>query len=110
MSERAANLANQLRDAGAALIRTVGQIDVEHWSRVPEDGVWSAGKDAEHISQGAIYHQWLVRTAGLGGTLERGAGTPRDVMTARFSKDHVLAVLHQRPGENAPLGERLSDD
>jgi kynurenine formamidase len=110
MSERAANLANQLRDAGAALIRTVGQIDVEHWSRVPEDGVWSAGKDAEHISQGATYHQWLVRTAGLGETLERGAGTQRDVMLAVLSKDDVLTVLQQRTEESATLVESLSDD
>jgi hypothetical protein len=58
MSERATKLANQLRDAGAAPIRTVSQIDDMHWSHVPEDGVWSAGKDAEHVSQGAIYHQW----------------------------------------------------
>jgi kynurenine formamidase len=109
MSERAVHLANQLREAGAALIRTVSEVDDAHWARVPVEGVWSAGKDAEHLSQGAVYHQWLVRTA-LGETLERGAGTQRDVMTALLSRSEVLAVLQQRTEDNARLLESLSDE
>src|SRR5579859_1608770 len=103
MSERARSLANQLRDAAAALSRTIGQIDDAHWARVPEAGVWSAGKDAEHVSQGALYHQWLVRTAALGETLERGPGTQRDVMTSLLARADVLSLLHQRSEEIARL-------
>jgi hypothetical protein len=110
MSERAINLANQLRDAGAALVRTVIQVGDAHWSRVPEDGVWSAGKDAEHVTQGAMYHQWLIRTAGLGETLERGKGTQRDLMTSVLSKEDVLSGLHQRTEETAQLVQSLSDE
>jgi hypothetical protein len=109
MSERARSLASQVRDAGAALIETIGQIDDSHWARVPEPGVWSAGKDAEHLTQGAVYHQWLVRTAALGETVARGAGTQRDVMTAQLSRAEVLAALAQRTEESARLVESLSD-
>jgi kynurenine formamidase len=108
MSERATDLANQLREAGEALGRTVSLVDEGHWGWVPEDGVWSAGKDAEHVSEGSLYHQWLIRTA-LGEPLERGAGTQRDVMTARLSQAEVLALLRERTEQSAELVASLSD-
>jgi hypothetical protein len=77
MTERATALANQLREAGAALIGTVRQVDDTAWARVAEDGVWSPGKDAEHVTQGAVYHQWLVRTSALGDTSARPAPSAR---------------------------------
>src|SRR5215207_3630603 len=109
MSERARLLADELRAAGAELVQAVERIEPEHWELVPDSGVWSAGKDAEHVTQGAVYHQWLVRTAALGQTLERGAGTRRDVMTAELARAEVLALLQQRTEESAQLVESLSD-
>src|SRR5215210_4391356 len=108
MSERATVLANQLRQTVEAVIETVAQLDETNWSRLPGNDVWSAGKDAEHLSQGAVYHQWLVRTA-LGETLERGPGTQRDVMLAQLPRAEVLAALHKHGEESARLVESLSD-
>jgi hypothetical protein len=28
---------------------------------VPAPGVWSVGKEAEHVAEGAVLHQWIVR-------------------------------------------------
>jgi hypothetical protein len=109
MSERATALANQVREAGAALIQNVGQVDDAHWGRVVEEGVWSPGKDAEHVTQGAAYHQWLVRTSALGDTSARSASTQRDIMVALLSKSEVLDALQQRTDQSASLVASLSD-
>ncbi|HLZ26749.1 MAG TPA: DinB family protein [Chloroflexota bacterium] len=110
MTERAAVLTQHVRAAGAALIHTVAQVDDADWGRVVEDGVWSPGKDAEHVTQGAAYHQWLVRTTALGDTSERTATTQRDIMVARLPKSEVLALLQQRTDQSARLVESLSDE
>jgi DinB family protein len=109
MSERATALANQVRAACAALMQTVRQVDDAAWTRVPEDGVWSPSKDAEHVTEGAAYHQWLVRTTALGDTAERSARTEREIMVAVFSKGEVLDRLQQRTDQSAVLVESLSD-
>ena len=109
MGERATALANQVREAGARLIQAVRQVDDAAWARVTEDGVWSPGKDAEHVTQGAAYHQWLVRTTALGDTSERTAGTQRDIKGAVLTKDDGLDALHQRTEQSAQLVASLSD-
>lgn len=109
MTERATALANRVREACAALVHTVNQVDDAHWGRVVEAGVWSPGKDAEHVTQGALYHQWIVRRAALGDTSDRPVGTERDVMLAVASKSEVLDTLRQRADQSARLVESLSD-
>jgi hypothetical protein len=110
MSERATALARQVREAAAELIQTVRQVDDTYWERVDEEGVWSPGKDAEHVTQGAAYHQWLVRTSALGETSERTARTERDIMVAVLSRAEVLDLLQQRTDQSALLVESLSDE
>jgi DinB superfamily len=110
MSERAAALANRLRRVGADFIRTVEGVDERHWARVPAAGVWSAGKDAEHVIEGALYHQAIVRATITGGPVVRGGGvTQREVMTARLDKAEILERLRERTEESARLTEGLSD-
>jgi DinB superfamily len=109
MTERATELANRVREACAALVQIVGQVDDAHWGRMVEDGVWSPGKDAEHVTQGAVFHQWIVRRAALGDTSERPAGSPRDIMLAVLSKADVLDLLQQRADQSALLVESLSE-
>ena len=60
-SERAAALTARLREAAAKLTSILERIDEDRWRRVPEPGAWSISKDAEHIIEGAAYHQWIVR-------------------------------------------------
>jgi hypothetical protein len=110
MTERATALANRVREACAALISTVRQVDDAHWERVAEAGEWSPSKDAEHVTQGAVYHQWLVRTSALGDTSERPTGTQRDIMVAVLSKSEILDLLEQRADQSAVLVASLSDD
>ena len=38
-------------------------IDADRWQLVPEPGVWSIGKDAEHVAEATVYHQWIIRLA-----------------------------------------------
>jgi hypothetical protein len=109
MTERAAALAGQVRAACAALIEAVGRVDDAHWARVVEEGVWSPGKDAEHVTQGAVYHQWIVRRAALGDTSDRPVGTARDILVAVLTKGEVLDALQQRADQSARLVESLSD-
>jgi DinB superfamily len=110
MGERATVLANEVREAGTRLMQTVRQVDDAAWTRVAEDGVWSPGKDAEHVTQGAAYHQWLVRTTALGDTSPRSASTRRDIMVAVMPKDDILRLLEQRTEQSALLVESLSDE
>jgi len=62
VSERPAALAARLRAAAAELIRVIEPIGDDRWRHVPSPGVWSIGKDAEHVTEAAMYHQWIIRT------------------------------------------------
>jgi hypothetical protein len=58
--------AEMLRRSAARCVRGAadcdhGGIDPEWWLHVPKPGVRSPGKDAEHVADGAAYHQWIVR-------------------------------------------------
>ena len=50
-----------MREAAARLIAVIEPIDDERWRNPSEPGVWSIGKDAEHVAEAAVYHQWIVR-------------------------------------------------
>ena len=109
MSERATLLAKELREAGDALVQAISRLDDEQWGYLPGDGVWSPGKDAEHVVSGGAYHRWLVRTA-LGESPDRRAGTRREVMTAELSREEGVADLRRSTEESAQLVGGLSDD
>jgi uncharacterized damage-inducible protein DinB len=50
-----------LRAASVRLIAMISDVDGVRWHHVPEPGVWSIGKDAEHVADAAAYHRWIVR-------------------------------------------------
>jgi hypothetical protein len=111
MSERAMLLAKRVRQVGAAFIDSVEQVDDQHWARVPEAGVWSAGKDAEHVTEGALYHQAIVRATISGEPVMRGGGvTQREVMTAQLSKAEILTRLRECTEQSAALTQSLTDE
>src|SRR5437762_8974454 len=60
-SSRVTALVERLRQVSEALIGLVGAIESERWMNVPRHGVWSAGKEGEHVADGAGYHQCIVR-------------------------------------------------
>jgi uncharacterized damage-inducible protein DinB len=108
--ERPAALATLLQEAGAALIAVIELIDDDRWRRVPNTGVWSIGKDAEHVAEAAIYHQWIVRlTIGLKVSSRRPA-IERTQMTTDLSPREAVELLHQRTDEGVRLLLDLTDE
>jgi hypothetical protein len=55
-SSRAVALADRLREAAARLV-VVEAIADERWRALPETGVWSISKDAEHVVEASGYHE-----------------------------------------------------
>jgi len=108
-SSRAAGLAEKLRAASEALIAIVERIEPERWVNVPGPGVWSPSKDAEHVADGAAYHQWIVRHT-LGQKVPARPGIERKPVTARHSQREVVDLLRQRTEEGANLVGGLSDE
>jgi hypothetical protein len=106
---RAAILAEQLRQASEALISLVGSIAPERWGSVPEPGVWSPGKDAEHVADGAGYHQWIVRLS-LGQRVPSRPRIERAQLTSQRCQQDVVDLLRQRTNDSVALIGGLSDE
>jgi uncharacterized damage-inducible protein DinB len=108
-SARAQGLVDQLRAAAAELIALVEDIDAERWEHVPSAGVWSVSKDAEHVGDGAVYHQWIVhRTLGHRVPARR-PGIERELLTARLSQPAVVELLRRCTDEGTELVQALTD-
>jgi hypothetical protein len=108
-SSRAGALVEQLGEACDALIAIVERIESERWVHVPKPGVWSPSKDAEHVAEGAAYHQWIVRLT-IGEKVPARPGIERKLVTARLSQREVVDLLRQRTEEGANLVGGLSDE
>jgi uncharacterized damage-inducible protein DinB len=109
-SGRAAVLAGQLREAAAALIDLVQGIDADWWGHVPEPGVWSIGKEAEHVAEGAAYHLWIIRLTMGQKAPSRRPVLERDQLTTRLSPHEIAALLRRRSDEGSRLVESLTDE
>lgn len=111
-SQRPAALAERLREAAAALIAVVESIDNDRWRLVPKPDVWSIGKDAAHVAEAAIYHQWIVRLTIGQALASRRPVIERSQMTTDLSPRDVVEMLHVRTQEGLRLlldltGEQL---
>ena len=107
-NSRASALVEQLREASEALISVVEQIAPERWLEMPKPDVWSPSKDAEHVTDGAVYHQWIVRKT-LGQKVGDRPPVRREQMTAQLAQPQVVALLRQRTEESASLIQSLTD-
>jgi hypothetical protein len=107
---RADDLVARLREVSAALIAVVEPIDPAEWSRVPGPGVWSPGKDAEHVADGNAYHQWSVRMTLREKVAAQRPPIERAQLTARQSVPETVDLLRQRTRESISLIEGLTDD
>jgi uncharacterized damage-inducible protein DinB len=106
---RADLLAGRLRKAAAALIAVIEPIDLDRWGHVPAPGVWSAGKDAEHVADAAVYHQWIVRLTIGDAVSSRRPAIERDQLTTDRSPDQVVELIRARTEDGASLLLRLTD-
>jgi uncharacterized damage-inducible protein DinB len=107
-SSRAAALVEQLREVAEALIGLAASIDAEQWTKSPGSGVWSPGKDAEHVADGAAFHQWLIRVS-LGQKVPARPKIERDELVPQRSQQDVADFLRTRTEEGLALVGGLSD-
>jgi hypothetical protein len=105
---RALELAARLRVASDDLIALVESIPASRWSLVSKAGVWSPGKDAEHVADGNAYHQWIVRSS-VRATRSPRPPVERKQMTAARTQREVIDLLRQRVDESLELIGGLSD-
>jgi hypothetical protein len=109
-SERAAVLAHRLRETAADLVALVEPIDDRHWRHVENPGVWSIGKDAEHVAEAAVYHQWIVRLT-IGQKLSSHRPTiERNEMTSRLAPRGAVELILQRTDDGVRLLADLTDE
>ena len=77
---------------------------------VPVPGVWSIGKEAEHLSEAAVYHLWIVRLT-IGERLgSRRPTIERSRLTTDLSPEQAIALLLDRANEAATLVRALTDE
>ena len=108
-SKRAAALAAELEEVAEPLFVLLENVPMDRWMHVPGPGVWSIGKEAEHILEAAVYHQWIVRLT-IGERV--GSGRPRNErsrLTTDLSPRAAADLLRQRTEEGASLIRALSD-
>ena len=108
-SSRAAALVEQLHAASQALIALIQGIDAAHWVQVPREGVWSAGKDAEHVVEGNAVHQWAVRQS-VGQQAGARPAVERARLTALGSQADVVDRLRRSTDESVQLIHSLTDE
>jgi uncharacterized damage-inducible protein DinB len=107
---RADALVARLRQASVELIATIAGIDSTTWSRVPSAGVWSVGKDAEHVAEGNVYHQWIVRMTLREKVSSNRPPLERAQLTTSLSVPEMVELLRKRTEESADLIGHLTDD
>lgn len=103
-------LAELLHSAAAEVVSLLAAVPTDDWDRVPGPGVWSIGKDAEHLSEAAVFHQWIVRrTLGLAAPARRPA-MERVRLKTELSPRAAAELLDRRTGESVDLILTLSDE
>lgn len=107
---RAATLAARLQQASGALIALIEPIDVDRWSGVPGPGVWSIGKDAAHVAEATVRHQWIVRRTIRDRVSSRPPPIERREMTTELSPAEAVALLRKRTADAERLILGLTDE
>jgi uncharacterized damage-inducible protein DinB len=106
----ATRLEADLHTAASALISVLEPIEPERWTHVPSSSVWSVGKDAAHVAEAAVYHQWIVRlTIGQKGSGRRPV-LERQELTTTMTTEQAVALIRQRTNEGAALISTLSEE
>jgi DinB superfamily len=100
---RAVELASRLDQAVAKMLALLESVRPEVWSDVPAAGVWSIGKDVEHMIEAAGYHQWIVRLT---------IGEPVSSRRPTLERERLTTELHpleafERMGRSAQEGRGL---
>jgi uncharacterized damage-inducible protein DinB len=108
-SSRAVALADRLREAAARLVVVVEAIADERWRALPETGIWSISKDAEHVVEASGYHEWIVRYTIGEKVSSRRPALERRAMTSRHSQHEAAELIRLRADDAAALLLGLTD-
>lgn len=108
-SSRASALADGLDAASLALTTLLERIDVDAWLAVPDPGVWSIGKEAEHVADGSVSHQWRVRLSIGQAKASQGPTIERRVLTSRASPADTIDLIRRTLAQAATLVRSLTD-
>jgi hypothetical protein len=108
--QRAEALASRWREAADRFITTVVAIDGRRWEQVPDAGVWSIGKEVEHVIEAAAYHQWIVRRTIGDKVPSRKPVLERKQMTSNLSPSDAADLLRQRRDDGVQLIGGLTDE
>jgi uncharacterized damage-inducible protein DinB len=100
---RAAAFATRLWEASERLVAMIEPIDDARWRHVPEPGVWSVGKEAEHVAEAAAYHQWILRLTIGEKVFSRRPVIERKLMVSELSPAKAVELLRRRADEGARL-------
>jgi len=100
----------RLREAASALIGVIERIDRDRWLAIPAPGVWSIGKEAEHVADAATYHLWIVRLTIGEPVSSRRPGIERGELTTERSPAEVASLIRERTEDGAALILGLTDE
>ena len=109
-SPRAAQLEADLRAVATSLIALLERTPPERWTHIPAASVWSVGKDAAHVAEAAVYHQWIVRLTIGERVSSRRPAIERQGLTTSMPAHEVIDLIRQRTEEGATLIASLSDE
>ena len=109
-SMRAHALVARLREAEARLLAVIEPIGEARWNHVPAPDVWSIGKDADHVADASIYHQWIVRTTIGEKVGSRRSPIERTEMTSSMSPAECIEQIRRRTADGVRLIGELTDE
>jgi hypothetical protein len=105
----ATKLAVRLDESTAAFVALIESIEPAYWNRLPEPGVWSVGKETEHVAEAMAYHQWIVRLTLGEKVATRRPAIERAEMTTTLSRRQAIDLIRTRSAEGVALIAGLGD-
>jgi uncharacterized damage-inducible protein DinB len=107
---RARELEADLHAAAEALIALLERIEPERWSHIPGPSVWSIGKDAAHVAEAAVYHQWIVRVTIGEKVSSRRPAIERQEVTTPMTPQEAIELVRKRTDEGRTLLAGLTEE
>ena len=107
---RSMKLEADFHAAAAALISVIEPIEPGLWMHVPGPSVWSAGKDAAHVAEAAVYHQWIVRLTIGQKVSTRRPSLERQELTTTMTVQQTVELIRQLTEDGTALISSLNEE
>ena len=106
----ASELEAELQAAAAALVSVLERVEPERWAHIPGSSIWSIGKDAAHVAEASLYHQWIVRLTIGQKVSSRRPVIERQELTTTMTPQQAVDLIRRRTEESAALIATLSEE